>query len=157
MKFEPTILIDTREQTPLVFRNLPSKVASLPTGDYSVAGLESLISIERKSLPDLCAVVGRERPRFLAELQRLRAYRFRCLLVEATATDLLRGGWRSKVTPAAVAGSLMAWQAQYGLPVLLAADHEIAATLVEKYLYQCVRVLWTECEAIQALMVENVA
>ena len=155
MKFKPTIAIDSREQTPLVFRNLKTRVATLRAGDYSVVGLEDKISVERKSLPDLCAVVGRERRRFLRELQRLKAYRFRCLLIEATAADLLRGGWRSKVTPAAVTGSLMAWMAKYDLPVLLADNHEIAATLVEKYLYQCVRVLWTQCEAIHDLMAAN--
>ena len=45
----------------------------------------------------------------------------------------------------------------FGLPVLLAADHEIAATLVEKYLYQCVRVLWAECETVASMMAENAA
>ena len=51
----------------------------------------------------------------------------------------------------------MAWQAQFGLPVLLAADHEIAATFVEKFLYQCVRTLWSECETIQGMLAEQVA
>jgi len=34
----PTIIIDTREQTPLLFANLTTERATLATGDYSVKG-----------------------------------------------------------------------------------------------------------------------
>jgi ERCC4-type nuclease len=51
----PIIIVDSREQTPLVFSRLESRPGTLLTGDYSVAGLEELISIERKSVPDLAA------------------------------------------------------------------------------------------------------
>ncbi|MCC7291439.1 MAG: hypothetical protein IT449_05175 [Phycisphaerales bacterium] len=91
MKLSPTIIIDTREQAPFTFANLPSEPGTLDTGDYSVRGLEHLVAVERKSLDDLLACVGRERERFKRELQRLRAYRFRLLIVEASAADLEQG------------------------------------------------------------------
>ena len=49
---EPVIVVDTREQEPLVFKSLKSVRGTLLTGDYSVAGLEELCSVERKSISD---------------------------------------------------------------------------------------------------------
>ena len=155
MKLVPTIITDSREQAPLVFANLASERGTLATGDYSVRGLEHLVSCERKSLPDLLACVGRERDRFKAELQRLRAYRFRLLVIEASAADLERGDWRSQVKPAHVLGSLAAWSAQYSLPIWLAGRHAAAAAFVERWLYQCARSIATDSEAASALV--NVA
>lgn len=156
MKIEPTIIVDSREQTPWKFSNLPTEPGSLATGDYSVRGLEHLIAVERKSLDDLLANVGRERARFCRELQRLRAFRFRCLVIEASYSDLERGEWRSKVQPSAVLGSLAGWQARYSLPVMLVGDHESAARFAERYLYQCARLVAQENAAI-AVEVEWVA
>ena len=152
LKPEPTIIIDSREQNPLDFPTLPATVGTLDTGDYSIVGLTHLVAVERKSIDDLLACIGRERERFKRELQRLRAYRFRLLVVEADAADLdagLSGGapWRSTLKAAHVVGSLAAWTAQYGLPIWLAGDHAGAGRFVERYLYQCARTLATEYEA----------
>lgn len=149
MKSEPVIIIDTREQNPLLFGNLPTKVGTLDAGDYSIDGLTHLIAVERKGLDDLLACCGRERDRFKRELQRLRAYRFRLLVIEADAATLesgVRGGtpWRSTLKPTHVLGSLAAWTAQYGLPVWLAGTHEAAGRFVERYLYQCARAVLSE-------------
>ncbi|MCH8854071.1 MAG: ERCC4 domain-containing protein [Planctomycetes bacterium] len=148
MKIEPIIVVDSREQTPWRFSNLPSETGTLDTGDYSVRGLEHRVAVERKSLDDLLACVGRERDRFKRELQRLRAYRFRCLVVEASHADLECGEWRSKIQPSHVLGSLAAWQAQYSLPVMLAGDHESAARFAERYLFQAARCIAQDNKAI---------
>ena len=99
-------------------------------------------------MDDLLACVGRERDRFKRELQRLRAYRFRCLVVEASYADLERGEWRSKIQPSHVLGSLAAWMAQYSLPIWLAGDHESAARFAEKYLFQSARLIANENAAL---------
>lgn len=140
----PVILIDSREQTPLEFQNLSSETATLAAGDYSLKGLEHLIAVERKSLPDLLACIGRERDRFKRELQRLRAYRFRLLLVETDAAALEAGAWRGEIQPAHVLGSLAAWTAQFGLPVWLAGDHARAGRFLERFLFQCARAVLLE-------------
>ncbi len=155
MKSSPAIVVDSREQAPLVFANLPSEVGTLDTGDYSVRGLEHVIAVERKSLPDLLACVGRERDRFKRELQRMRAYRFRLLIVEADAATLERGQWRSEVTSAMVLGSLAAWTGQYGLPVWLAGNHDAAGRFVERYLFQAARAIATEHEAAVQFLQAN--
>lgn len=56
------VIIDTREQLPYNF-TFESTRATLKTGDYSLAGLESVVSIERKSLDDFvgCITTGRDR------------------------------------------------------------------------------------------------
>ncbi len=148
MNVSPVIVVDTREQEPWSFRDLPTEPGTLDTGDYSVRGLEHRVAVERKSLDELLACIGRERDRFKRELQRLRAYRFRCLVVEASYADLERGEWRSKIQPSHVLGSLAAWMAQYSLPVMLAGDHEPAARFAEKFLYQAARRIAEENKAI---------
>jgi ERCC4-type nuclease len=91
VKVTPTIIIDTREQEPLAFANLPAEVGTLTTGDYSVKHLERLVAVERKSLTDLLMCVTGERDRLERELQRLMAYRFRLLVIEADQTMIEQG------------------------------------------------------------------
>ena len=151
-KAPPKVVIDTREQAPLTFTNLPTVRGTLDTGDYSVSGLEHLIAVERKSLPDLLACLGHGRDRFKRELQRLRAYRFRLLLVEADAATIERGAWRSQLKPAHVFGALASWTATYGLPVWLAGTHKAAGEFTERFLYQAARHICDEYSAANVLI-----
>lgn len=139
MKIAPSIIIDSREQQPWKFENLPTETGTLDTGDYSIRGLEHLVAVERKSLPDLLACCGRHRDRFKRELQRLRGYEFRLLVVEADGAEIERGAWRSQLRPKHVMGSLAAWTAQYVLPVWLGGDHKAAARFAERFLDQSAR------------------
>ncbi len=148
MKISPVIVTDSREQTPWEFCNLPTELGTLATGDYSLKNLTHLVAIERKSLDDLLACIGIHRDRFKRELQRLRAFRFRCLVVEASYADLEGGAWRSKIQPSHVLGSLAAWMAQYSLPVMLAGDHQAAARFAERYLFQAARCIAQENAAL---------
>ena len=140
-------LIDTREQAPLDLQPLATETATLATGDYSVRGLEHVVAIERKSLDDLLACVGRERARFDKEVQRLLAYPVRALVVEATWQDVEAGGWRSAVTPAAALGSLLGWVAS-GQPIIMAGDHERAGRFVARMLTIAARRRWRELRAL---------
>ncbi len=104
-----TAIIDTREQLPLDLSPLCSIRDTLTTGDYSVRGLEHLVALERKSLGDLLACVGRERERFDREVQRLLAYPARALVIESTWPTLEAGNWHGEVTPSAALGSVLGW------------------------------------------------
>jgi hypothetical protein len=80
---QPIIEIDSREQTPLVFTRLQSiEGATLPEGDYRIAGVTDFV-IERKgSLGELASnCVGSNRDRFERELRRLLPYKFKRLLI----------------------------------------------------------------------------
>lgn len=146
-KIQPTVLIDTREQVPFEFANLPSEAATLTTGDYSIKGLDHLVAVERKHLGDFLGCVGASRDRFKRELQRMLSYRFRMLIIETDYATLARGDWESKVRPTAVLGSIAAWMAQYSLPVMLGRNHDEAGMFTERYLYQCARCVAQEQEA----------
>lgn len=145
-----TAVVDTREQLPLDLAPLQVVSGTLATGDYSVLGLEHVVSIERKSLPDLLGCVGRDRERFDREAQRLLAYPVRCLVIETTWLDLERGDWRSKVTPAAALGSVLGWIAM-GLPVVMAGDHERAGRYVSRLLFTAARRRWREARQLFAV------
>jgi hypothetical protein len=72
---EPIIVVDTREQTPLPFRRFQTRGGTLLSGDDSVAGLEHLFVVERKSIGDVVACcVGQNRERFERELHRYAAF-----------------------------------------------------------------------------------
>lgn len=116
-----TVLIDTREQLPYRFPACSIRFCTLPTGDYSVAGLESHVAVERKSLEDLVQSCGRGRKRFDRELDRLRSYRVRGLVIEGSWQDIEEGEWRGKMTSRQVGSSLISFVAR-GIPVIMAGD-----------------------------------
>jgi ERCC4-type nuclease len=68
-----TAIQDSREQCPLDLSPMKTEVGTLTTGDYSIRGLEHVVSVERKTLPDLVACVGSSRERFDKEVKRLLA------------------------------------------------------------------------------------
>lgn len=140
----PTIVVDSREQAPLVFRRLPSRTGTLTSGDYSAAGLEDLFAVERKSIPDLVGCcVGENRERFERELHRLRGFRFARLLVVGRREDIEAGGYRSRIAPTAVLRSLAAWEARFNVPVVYQPDPEAAARQVESWAF------WFAREVVQ--------
>lgn len=133
-----TVLVDTREQLPHDLSPLRMEFVTLKTGDYSVAGLERKIAIERKSLPDFLACVGVERDRFEDCVQRLLGYPHRAIVIEASWDELEAGAWRSKVTPAAAIGSIDSWIA-CGVPVVLAGTRKRAGERVASLLIHAAR------------------
>ncbi len=136
----PCIIIDTREQEPWTFANLPSEPGTLDSGDYSIRGLEHVVALERKSLPDLLTCCGSERERFVRELIRLRAYPYRAVVCECTLADLEEGDWRSRLLPTQVLGSVASWQARY-VPFVFAGNHDAAGRWAERYLFQVARLV----------------
>jgi ERCC4-type nuclease len=132
----PVIIFDTREQRPLVFERLKSRPGTLQTGDYSIAGLETLFSIERKTIDDLAnCCTGQNRERFERELHRLRAYRFRRLLIVGAEEDIYRCRYHSSVTPKAIFATLGAFEARFDLPVVFIPCPRLAARKIESYAF----------------------
>jgi ERCC4-type nuclease len=140
-----TIIIDTREQRPLDLA-LRTERATLTTGDYSVKGLEHLITAERKSLDDLVSCVGQNRERFERTVQRMLAYEARLIVVEAPLAALEVGEWRAQVTPSSVQGSVAKWQSQ-GLPILFADNRQRAALHLARWLYVAARERWRRLQS----------
>jgi DNA excision repair protein ERCC-4 len=133
---EPVLVVDTREQTPLPFSRLKTQAGTLMTGDYSVAGLESLFAVERKSISDLVGCcMGQNRERFERELHRLRGFRFKRLLIVGTEAQIQEGQYCSNIKPQAVIATLGAYEARYDLPVVFKPSPELAAAQVERWAY----------------------
>lgn len=96
------IVIDSREQRGYQFPG--AQVRKLDAGDYSVAGYESEIAIERKSLDDWVGTVLNARVRFRHELAKLRDYTFAAVLIEATPEDITQHYYSSNIAPEALMG-----------------------------------------------------
>jgi DNA excision repair protein ERCC-4 len=135
----PTILTDSREQTPLPFAHFPTERATLPTGDYSVKGFENDFCIERKSVADLVQSATFERERFERELVRMRGYSFRRLLVVGSLADIEAHRYRSQANPKAIIASLTAFEVRYSLPVCFRETPEAAAVQVERWAFYFLR------------------
>lgn len=142
-----TAICDTREQHPLCLSPLQTTIGTLATGDYSVVGLEHVVSVERKSLSDFLGCVGTERERFDREVMRLLAFDVKALVIEATWPDLERGEWRSKISSSAAIGSLLGWIAM-GLPVIMAGDHQRAGKYVSRLLFTAARRRYRESRTL---------
>lgn len=135
IEFTPIVVVDTREQSPLVFQRLPSEVGTLGTGDYSFKGGEELFAVERKSQADLVSCcLGENRSRFERELHRLRGFRFKRLLVIGSIADIEASRYHSAIKPQSVLASLAAWEIRYDVPVAWCASPAIAAQQIESWI-----------------------
>ena len=132
----PTILTDTREQEPYSFdpRLAATERCALPAGDYSVAGLEGVVAVERKSLDDFVSTVIHSRERFHRELQKLADYRAACVVVEAGVLDVLQRRYRGAAHPSAVLGSALSIILDFRVPVFFCSSRQAACHFVQAYL-----------------------
>ncbi len=151
MKIKPIMLVDSREQSPLMFENYASEPATLTTGDYSLKGMESLFSVERKSISDLTGSLTQGRERFTRELERLRGYEFRRLLIIGTRQQIQNHDYRSRAAPAAVLGSLNALEVRFNIPVVFAGTRIHAAELIEQWAFYYLREQVKHAQSIIAL------
>lgn len=111
------IIVDTREQKPYFFSELPVQVISdtLTTGDYSLRGFESKIAFERKELSDLISCFGTGRERFERELHRARGFEHFAVIVEANYSEVLAGNWRHRINVATVLNSIRSFEIHYNV------------------------------------------
>ena len=124
-----TIIEDSREQSPLSFagfRGVDVVRQGLKTGDYSVRGYEDQICFERKSVPDLVGTLIGGHERFLREMDRMKDYDVKYILVEHTAGTVYRycerHGWEYKFDT--IMQSLLAYAYHYGVRVRFCKDRE---------------------------------
>lgn len=132
-----TVIVDTREQLPYTFDRMPGRVPSeslavpvvvhgLPSGDYSIQDMESLIAIERKSLDDLYGSTTWGRDRFEREIERLNDLAcpkathsgFAAVVIEADWREIAapaehRPGWENRTDPRSVVGTINSWSIRY--------------------------------------------
>jgi|DewCreStandDraft_4_1066084.scaffolds.fasta_scaffold09252_6 DNA excision repair protein ERCC-4 len=131
-----TIVIDSREQEPYSFDpRLTSAVRrALKAGDYSIAGLEDQVAVERKTLDDFVSTVIHRRRRFRAELGKLSRYRAACVVVEAELLDVVGKRYRGEARPEAIVGSMLSILLDYGVPVLFCGNRQAARHFTQAFL-----------------------
>ncbi len=132
--FEPvtvcpfTIVIDNREKSPFHFRRIeadasqgggivavPVETRYLPTGDYSIIGMEDIVCVERKSKEDLFGSLGRNRKRFEAEIKRMQdGMEFGAVVVESDFAGIVqRPPENTRMAPKSVIRSIISWGQRY--------------------------------------------
>lgn len=128
---KPVVLVDTREKDLYTFSGFSNwiagtKIQTLKAGDYSIEGMESMLVLERKSLPDLVSTLIHERTRFFRLCEKITDFRWRALLVEASYEDV-KSPYDSDYTqahPNAVSGTLDALEAKFGIPVIYSSRYK---------------------------------
>lgn len=137
------IVQDSREQTPYAFNaaryeGVTVEVATLQTGDYSLAGLTDRIALERKSLDDLTGTLTAGRDRFQRECERGRGLDYFGLTIEASMEDVRQHRYPSRMTPQSLLQTLAAYSIRYGLHVhwcgCRAGGEYMVYSLLQKYL-----------------------
>jgi DNA excision repair protein ERCC-4 len=119
---KPVLLVDTREQVGYAFtpfRRWFSAIErrTLRVGDYTIAGLEDRMAVERKSVEDLfagCSPLG-SRSAFVRACARLGKLEFAALVIEGSLEDILDGTEWSGMHPNAVLGTLQALAVRWGI------------------------------------------
>lgn len=86
-KQKPVLLIDSRERTPFNFDGdddfAAVKHTKVDAGDYTIEGMETIITIERKASADeLLNNFYENKDRILAEFDRMKDYKFKFIVVE---------------------------------------------------------------------------
>lgn len=130
------VVVDTREQTPWTFegQGITLRRSKLQAGDYSVAGLETRIAIERKSLEDWIGTVLRDRARFYKELELLRAFDFRCVIIEAGVREIVERKTTSAIPASSILGFVAEITVAQSVPVYLAGSRAEAQVLAGAFL-----------------------
>ena len=153
-----TVLVDTRERdTPALRARLaglgrPWRREKLDFGDYSceittpdgeTVSAARKVAVERKmSLDELCGCFTAGRDRFGREFERAAdaGAKVYLLIEDAGWETLFAGAYRSRMRPEALAASLLAWCARYGLTPLFCRA-ETSGKLIAKILRYEVKAL----------------
>lgn len=93
MEEKIAVVVDTREKNPWFVvgdRYFDVVPRALKTGDYTIIGMENVFVIERKgALNELLINFTSGRKRFYAEMNRMKEYPLRFLIIESTWNELL--------------------------------------------------------------------
>lgn len=126
------IIVDSREKFPYEFIGYKSIKKSLLSGDYSLLGHEaSGIVIERKSLGDFISCCGKQRDRFVDELERMKYFKRKYLIIESTYQYLTKGNFGfTKMKVSSILGTLAKISVQYNVQTIFAGNWKLGEVFV---------------------------
>ncbi len=136
------VIQDTREQKPLEFDSPyieKVRINKLDTGDYTIEGMENILTIERKgSLVEFYR--NATQTRFEDELIRMQAYKYRFLVLEFSLSEVLAIPYSlglsakqremCKVSPKYIMSKISEIQVDYGVNVVFAETREIVTDVI---------------------------
>lgn len=132
-----TLILDTREQDGLSFdgfRGIDVVRYGLKTGDYSIQGYENAICFERKSVQDLVGTLIGGHERFLREMERMKGFEEKYILVEHTPDMLyaycVKHGWNYKFNT--IIQSLLAYAYHYQVRIRFCKNRKDMAEYIVK-------------------------
>ena len=123
------IIIDTREQRPFAFPEHLVDVdrGTLTTGDYALKG-DTGFAIERKSLSDFVSTLASGYERFLRELERMKEFPAKLIIVEADYMDIINHNYDSpKLQPQFILKRMVDITMDYGACIVFANNALTAA------------------------------
>ena len=144
-----TVVKDTREQEGYFFNEFNTCKGmveqKLDTGDYSIAGLEDKICIERKGcIEELAVNLGQKKYAFLDEIERMKTFDHKFIILEFSLEDLLKfpddtripekNKSSIKITGKYILKCLMEFQIYDGIQVVFCGNKHNAFLLVSSLL-----------------------
>lgn len=136
------VLVDSREQSPWAFQGLviekrlwavETRRATMVTADYSIAGLEDRLLIERKSGPDLVGSVTVGNSRFRREHERMAAVvqagGFAIVIIEDSLSRIceeLDADSGRRVTSMSIRQAAVKWPRRFKIPWLFSGSRREA-------------------------------
>jgi hypothetical protein len=148
-----TVIRDTREQEGYTFEKFTGRYTScngmivkkLDTGDYSLLGLEDKLCIERKGkVSELAINLGKDKYRFLREIERMKDFPFKFLILEFSLQDLMNfpegsdipeDKWDSiKITNKYMLKMLIEFQMYDNVHVIFCGDRKNAKLIINSIL-----------------------
>ena len=147
------IVIDTREQLPLEFGAEWRTVRGyLPVGDYSLAGFHTPINagiiIERKSKNDFVNSFIHHREQEMAKIQKMKAFRFRAYVIEATRGEIERGEYESETKPQSLLQTIFAVQVRHNVHFAFEGTPDGCARQIESWFRQFARGIEKDYKAL---------
>ena len=140
----PPIIVDTRETLPYLFTNDGAEItrSALKSGDYSVAGYESRIAIERKTKADAYQSLGKNRARFKRQIERLAEFEYAAIIIECSMEDFIeKPPTSTMMSPRAAMNTLVSWSVRFGIHVWFAGcrlrGENLTLRLLEKFVKAC--------------------
>lgn len=155
-----TVIVDTREQNPFSFARFRGWFKgvthkALKVGDYSVAGLEEVCTVERKDLPDLVHSFTTDRAVFVKRLREISRYPHRLLVVTEPLSMVKSPYGGTSLSPNRITQSLIATLVGAEVPFICTETHELGAEVVASYLYQVHLYYWLEAHDYGRYLAEN--
>lgn len=139
LKPKPVFVIDTREPkngSAYSFEGFETVRIGLPTGDYSIVGLESRVAVERKEKSDGWSSISGDRERFQRCFERLADLDRALVVIECSLEEFCkRPEFVEKTTAGSAVGTYLSWMCQYRVPVVWAGSKEYAERVTLRFLY----------------------